>query len=75
MKTFENIKVFSVCDDFPEPLYDRLTEESSPDCYKEYTANSKEELEKQGYSNDEVANHLITLGCEENEKVLIEIDY
>ncbi len=68
-------KVFSVSGDFPEDLYDYLTEESSPDCFKEYTANTKETLEAQGYENDEVANHLITLGAEDNEKVLIEIDY
>lgn len=75
MKVFENIKVFSVCEDFTDEMYNRLTEQVSPDSYIDYTANSKEELEKQGYSNDEVANHLITLGCEEGEKVLIEIDY
>ena len=74
MKTITR-KVFSVCDDFPEELYDSITQESSPDCFKEYTANSKEELEKQGFSNDKIANHLISLGCEENEVVLVEIDY
>ena len=68
-------KVFSVSGDFPEHLYDELTESSSPDCFKEYTANSEQALKDQGYDNDEVANHLITLGAEENEKVLIEIDY
>lgn len=49
--------------------------EYPPDCFVEYTANSEEELERQGYSNDLIANRLIELGCEEEEKVLIEIDY
>lgn len=69
-----NYKVFSYCGDFDKSIVKGL-QEYPPNCYIEYTANSKKELERKGYSNDLIANRLIELGCKENEKVLIEIDY
>lgn len=68
-------KVFSVCDDFSEELAEDITCERGPDCYIEYTANSREYFENSKYDVDEIAIRLFELGAEENEKVLIEIDY
>tara|TARA_R100001377_G_scaffold85310_1_gene71529 strand:+ start:53265 stop:53495 length:231 start_codon:yes stop_codon:yes gene_type:complete len=70
-------KVFSISEDFreEEDLIDYITLERGTDCYVDYTANSKEGLAKGGFGNDPVANKLIELGCEEDEKVLIHIDY
>ena len=69
-------KIFSLCNDFSEDeMYEELSNERGCDCYIEYTANSAEKLALQGYSDDRIASHLITLGAEEDEKVLIHIDY
>lgn len=56
------IKVFSLCEDFSEePFYEQLSEDNGCNCYITYTANSKEFLESKGFTNDEVANKLISL--------------
>ncbi len=73
MKTI-SLKVFSLCNDLSE-FHEELSSERSCDVYIDYTANSEKFLEEEGFDNDEVANKLINLGCEENEKVLIHIDY
>lgn len=76
MKTITR-KVFSLCSDFKdrEDLYNELSKYSSCDTYIDYIANTKETLESQGYSNDEVANKLVELGAKDGEEVLIHIDY
>lgn len=75
MKTITR-KVFSLCDDFEdEDMYQKLSDERGCDCYIDYTANTEETLREQGYDNDIIANHLIVLGAEDNEQVLIHIDY
>jgi len=68
-------KVFSACNDFNEEDYDEICQYSGPNCYIPWTANSKEWFEKSEYDLDSVAIRLFELGAEENEEILIEIDY
>ena len=68
-------KVFSYCNDFNEEEQEILQENQGYDCYIEYQAFSKKYLENQGYDNDIIANKLIELGCLNEEKVLIHLDW
>tara|TARA_R110000744_G_scaffold242781_1_gene359841 strand:+ start:3023 stop:3262 length:240 start_codon:yes stop_codon:yes gene_type:complete len=73
-------KVFSLCEDFNpdkgfQDMYDSLSEEVSSDVYIDCTAMTKETEVKGGYENDPVCNRLIELGAEDEEEVLIHIDY
>lgn len=68
-------KVFSYCDDFTDEEKDLFSEGFSCDVYIDYTAYTKEWLEENGYENDLISNKLIELGCENEEKVLIHLDW
>ena len=68
-------KVFSACNDFNEEDYEIITQEVGPNCYIPWIANSKEFFDTSMYSIDLVAIRLFELGAEENEEVLIDIDY
>lgn len=68
-------KVFSYCNDFNEEEQEILQENQGYDCYIDYQAFSKTYLENQGYDNDIISNKLIELGCLNEEKVLIHLDW
>lgn len=68
-------KVFSACSDFNEELYKEITREVGCGCYIPWEANSKEYFDNSKYDIDEIAVRLFELGAEENEEVLIDIDY
>ena len=70
-------KLFSLCDDFGEheELYDKLSEGTGCDCYIDYMAFSKEYFETSEFDEDLVSIRLFELGAEEEESVLIHIDY
>ena len=65
IKTF---RVFSYCDDFDERSQEMLAEYGSSDIYISWTAYSDG-------SEGWLANKLIELGAEENETVLIHLDW
>jgi len=66
--------IFSYCDDFTEEEQEIL-EDYGCDVFIEYTAYSREDLKKEGYSEDLIAIKLFELGAESGQKVLIHIDY
>ena len=75
-------KIFSLCEDFNpeesgevEEMYDTLSSETGCDVYIDYTAMTLETQEGHGYSRDDIAIRLVTLGAEDGEEVLIHIDY
>lgn len=76
MKTITR-KVFSLSSDFTEEQSNEIVDMcgGGQDIYTEYTANSEKVLKAKSYENDSIANRLIELGCEEDEKILIHIDY
>lgn len=65
IKTF---KIFSYCDDFEDDnMQETLSECGSSDSYISYTA-TKEEC-------DSIGNHLVYLGANHGEEVLIHLDW
>ena len=68
-----------MCNDFDQDkypnMYDELSEYNTCDSFIEYQANSAKHLKENNYDPDPIANRLVELGADENETVLIHIDY
>lgn len=61
--------------DFEYDLQDILQKDRSCDTYIDYTAYTKEWLEENGYDEDLISIRLIELGAENEEEVLIHLDW
>jgi len=68
-------KIFSYCDDFTEDEQNILQEYGNNDTHIDYTAYTEEWLKENGYELDPISIKLIELGCENEEKVLIHLDW
>jgi hypothetical protein len=68
-------KVFSLTGDFPPELVKILRKKGGENTYVEYVAMTKETEEKDGWDSDPISHLLILLGAEDEELVLINLDY